>query len=213
MSILSIILTGVGLAMDAFAVSVAKGISLTKVRIKDAIRISIFFGVFQGIMPLIGWGVGRYFADYIKAFDHWIAFILLGVIGGKMIFEAIKERNTEKAEVAATMEVNKKREKEFLTLRRKEELGYKNLIVLAIATSIDALAVGVSFAFLGISIVQSVLIISIITFLLCFFGVIIGEKLGDIFKNYAEIIGGVILILIGLNILLEHTGIIEKMFF
>lgn len=212
MSILSIILTGFGLAMDAFAVSVAKGISLTKVRLKDAIKIALFFGVFQGVMPLIGWGAGRYFADYIKAFDHWVAFILLGVIGGKMIFEALKERNTEKAEVAATMEVNKRKEKEFLSLRRKEELGYKNLTVLAIATSIDALAVGVSFAFLGISIVQSVLIISIITFVLCFFGVIIGEKLGDIFKNYAEIIGGVILILIGLNILLEHTGILEKIF-
>ena len=97
-------------------------------------------------------------------------------------------------------------------MKRKEELSAKNLTVLAIATSIDALAVGVSFAFLGIFIVQTIIIIGIITFVLCFLGVIIGEKLGDIFKNYAEIVGGVILILIGINILLEHTGIIEKLF-
>ena len=163
-------------------------------------------------MPLIGWGAGRYFADYIKAFDHWIAFILLSFIGGKMIFEALKEDDEEKAEVAVSMEVSKNKEREFANMNRKEELSAKNLTVLAIATSIDALAVGVSFAFLGISIVQTIIIIGIITFVLCFLGVIIGEKLGDIFKNYAEIVGGVILILIGINILLEHTGIIEKLF-
>ena len=209
MSILSIVLTGFGLAMDAFAVSVAKGITLTRVKAKDALKVALFFGGFQALMPLIGWGAGRYFADYIKAFDHWIAFILLGFIGGKMI---LKEDDEEKAEVAVSMEVSKNKEREFANMKRKEELSAKNLTVLAIATSIDALAVGVSFAFLGISIVQTIIIIGIITFVLCFLGVIIGEKLGDIFKNYAEIVGGVILILIGINILLEHTGIIEKLF-
>ena len=189
MSILSIVLTGFGLAMDAFAVSVAKGITLTRVKAKDALKVALFFGGFQALMPLIGWGAGRYFADYIKAFDHWIAFVLLSFIG-----------------------VSKNKEREFANMKRKEELSTKNLTVLAIATSIDALAVGVSFAFLGISIVQTIIIIGIITFVLCFLGVIIGEKLGDIFKNYAEIVGGVILILIGINILLEHTGIIEKLF-
>ena len=129
-----------------------------------------------------------------------------------MIFEALKEDDEEKAEVAVSMEVSKNKEREFDNMKRKEELSAKNLTVLAIATSIDALAVGVSFAFLGISIVQTIIIIGIITFILCFLGVIIGEKLGDIFKNYAEIVGGVILILIGINILLEHTGIIEKLF-
>ena len=212
MSILSIVLTGFGLAMDAFAVSVAKGITLTRVKAKDALKVALFFGGFQALMPLIGWGAGRYFADYIKAFDHWIAFILLSFIGGKMIFEALKEDDEEKAEVAVSMEVSKNKEREFANMKRKEELSAKNLTVLDIATSIDALAVGVSFAFLGISIVQTIIIIGIITFVLCFLGVIIGEKLGDIFKNYAEIVGGVILILIGINILLEHTGIIEKLF-
>lgn len=209
MSILSIVLTGFGLAMDAFAVSVAKGITLTRVKAKDALKVALFFGGFQALMPLIGWGAGRYFADYIKALDHWIAFILLSFIGGKMIFEAFKE---EKAEVAVSMEISKNKEREFANIKRKEELSAKNLTVLAIATSIDALAVGVSFAFLGISIVQTIIIIGIITFVLCFLGVIIGEKLGDIFKNYAEIVGGVILIIIGINILLEHTRIIEKLF-
>lgn len=212
MSILSIVLTGFGLAMDAFAVSVAKGITLTKIRVKDVLKIALFFGGFQALMPLIGWGAGRYFADYIKAFDHWIAFILLSLIGGKMLFEAIKEKREEKSEVSVTVDICEEEKSELAQEKYKEELSVKNLTILAIATSIDALAVGVSFAFLGISIVQSVVIIGIITFVLCFLGVIIGEKLGDIFKNYAEIIGGVILILIGINILIEHTGIIEKLF-
>lgn len=211
MSILSIVLTGFGLAMDAFAVSVAKGITLTRIRVKDALKVALFFGGFQAIMPLIGWGAGRYFADYIKAFDHWIAFILLSLIGGKMVFEAIKEKREEKGEVSVTLEAFEDSGLEMVR-SSNDELSTKNLTILAIATSIDALAVGVSFAFLGISIVQSVIIIGVITFVLCFLGVIIGEKLGDIFKNYAEIIGGVILILIGINILLEHTGIIEKLF-
>ncbi|MGG5460634.1 manganese efflux pump MntP family protein [Clostridium sp. B9] len=210
MGFLSIFLTGIGLAMDAFAVSVAKGITLSKIRIKDALKVAFFFGGFQAIMPLIGWGAGIYFADYIKAFDHWIAFILLSFIGGKMLLEAIKERREEGDISIETNEIIKE---ELAIKRDKEELSAKSLTILAIATSIDALAVGVSFAFLGISIFKSIIIIGIITFVLCFIGVLIGEKLGDIFKNYAEIIGGIILILIGLNILLEHTGLIEKFFF
>lgn len=210
MSFLSIFLTGIGLAMDAFAVSVAKGITLSKIRVKDALKVALFFGGFQAIMPLIGWGAGIYFADYIKAFDHWIAFILLSFIGGKMLLEAIKER---KEEYDGRLESNEVIKEELAFKKDKEELSAKNLTILAIATSIDALAVGVSFAFLGISIFKSIIIIGIITFVLCFIGVLIGERLGDIFKNYAEIIGGLILIFIGLNILLEHTRIIEKLFF
>ena len=198
--------------MDAFAVSVAKGITLTRVKAKDALKVALFFGGFQALMPLIGWGAGRYFADYIKAFDHWIAFILLSFIGGKMIFEALKEDDEEKAEVAVSMEVSKNKEREFANMKRKEELSAKNLTVLAIATSIDALAVGVSFAFLNEPIFSIISTIAIVTFILCFLGVLLGKSIGSLFKNYAQIIGGIILILMGFNILNSHTGIIATFF-
>ena len=212
MNFIALIFTAFALSMDAFAVSITKGMTIKNLKKSTALKMALAFGVFQGAMPLLGWALGISFESYIKSIDHWIAFILLSFIGGKMIFEALKEDDEEKAEVAVSMEVSKNKEREFANMKRKEELSAKNLTVLAIATSIDALAVGVSFAFLGISIVQTIIIIGIITFVLCFLGVIIGEKLGDIFKNYAEIVGGVILILIGINILLEHTGIIEKLF-
>lgn len=191
MSFFSIFMTGIGLSMDAFAVSLAKGICLKENELKYSLRVSLFFGGFQALMPLLGWWVGRYFESYIKSFDHWIAFILLAIIGGKMLIEAIKElKSTEDTEIAAECE--------------RDEFSYKKLTILAIATSIDALAVGVSFAFLSVSIIPSITIIGITTFVLSFFAVFLGKKLGEYMQSYAEIIGGVILIGIGIKILIEH---------
>ena len=191
MSFISIFMTGIGLAMDAFAVSLAKGICLKENELKYSLRVSLFFGGFQALMPLLGWWVGRYFESYIKSFDHWIAFILLAIIGGKMLIEAIKElKSTEDTEIAVECE--------------RDEFSYKKLTILAIATSIDALAVGVSFAFLSVSIIPSITIIGITTFVLSFFAVFLGKKLGEYMQSYAEIIGGVILIGIGIKILIEH---------
>ncbi|MEG1409925.1 MAG: manganese efflux pump MntP family protein [Terrisporobacter sp.] len=190
----TIILTGFALAMDAFAVSITKGMTLKDINFYIAAKIAIFFGAFQGIMPFIGWFAGIRFESYITSIDHWIAVFLLSFIGLKMIFEAYEENNNPE-----------------LTVTVDSYLTNKELIVLSIATSIDALAIGVSFAFLRISIVPVCLSIGLITFILCFIGVLIGRSLGSIFKNYAQIIGGVILILIGFNILNEHTNFIYNL--
>lgn len=190
MGITSILLTAFALSMDAFAVSVTKGITLKKINYSVATKIAFFFGLFQGIMPLIGWCLGIKFESYIKTFDHWIALFLLSFIGIKMILDARDDDNDSGSST----------------------LDNKELIVLSIATSIDALAIGVSFAFLNINIVPICLAIGIITFLMCFVGVLIGKKIGSVFKNYAQMMGGLILILIGLNILNEHTGIISSLF-
>lgn len=190
MGILSILLTGFALSMDAFAVSVTKGITLKNINLSVAAKIALFFGVFQGAMPFIGWLFGMNFELYIRSIDHWIAVILLSFLGIKMIIEARKgddDTNTT-------------------------YLNTKELIVLSIATSIDALAVGITFAFLNIDILPVCISIGVITFLLCFIGVLIGKKIGPVFKDYAQIIGGIILILIGLNILNEHTQIISNLF-
>lgn len=200
MSFLSIFMMGIGLSMDAFAVALAKGMNLRKNLTKNAMKIAIFFGVFQGVMPLIGWWAGRYFESYIKSFDHWIAFILLGIIGGKMIYESVKGENEEDIkcdEIKEEVSVD-------TNIEENEELNNKNLIILAIATSIDALAVGVSFAFLSVNIAPAITIIGLITFTLCIIAVLIGKKIGGLLQKYAEIIGGVILILIGTKILIEH---------
>ncbi len=200
MSFLAIFMTGIGLSMDAFAVAIAKGMSLKKNVTKNALKIAAFFGGFQALMPFIGWFAGRYFKDYIEKFDHWISFIILAFIGGKMIYESIKGEDEEKSVNKDVVgEVSVEDEKVY-----KSEVSTKDLIILAIATSIDALAVGVSFAFLNVSIVPAICIIGITTFVLSLIAVFIGRKLGGILQKYAEIIGGVILILIGLNILLEH---------
>lgn len=187
MDLVSLICLAIGLAMDAFAVSVAMGL---KVPIKDkwkiALKAGVFFGVAQGVMPLIGWILGNGFSKYIESVDHWIAFILLAIIGGKMIYEAIHPDEDEDAEV---------------------DTGMKRMFILAIATSIDALAVGISFAFLNVNIISAVLIIGIITFIISAIGVVIGKIFGDLFSGKAEIVGGIILILIGVKILVEHLGI------
>lgn len=201
MNIVSIIFTAIALAMDAFAVSITKGMTLKSLSKGIAIKIALFFGVFQAAMPLIGWILGIGFQDHIKAIDHWVALILLSILGGKMIYEFYKGRKEEKDEVNdAEIEVSTTLESD------KNELSNKELTTLAIATSIDALAVGISFAFLDVNIILSSLIIGVITFIICFIGVIAGKKIGGLFKDYAELIGGIILIIIGINIFNEHTG-------
>lgn len=209
MNIITIVLTAFALAMDAFAVSVTKGMALKNLTKSIAIKIALFFGVFQAAMPLIGWMLGISFQGYIKAIDHWIALILLSILGGKMIYEfyesrkeAATEKEEDEIEVSTTLEGEG---------NNKVELSNKELTTLAIATSIDALAVGISFAFLNVNIVSSSLIIGLITFIVCFIGVIAGKKIGGIFKDYAELIGGIILILIGINIFNEHTGFIMNL--
>ena len=192
MSFISIFLMSFALAMDAFAVSVTKGITLRKINFSTASKIALFFGIFQGIMPLIGWFIGIRFESYIKTVDHWIALLLLGFIGLKMILEAKNDDSLDNIS--------------------PDKLEIKELIVLSIATSIDALAVGVSFAFLNEPIFSIILTIAIVTFILCFLGVLLGKSIGSLFKDYAQIIGGIILILIGFNILNSHTGIIATFF-
>ncbi len=189
---LEIFLIGVGLAMDAFAVSVCKGLAMRKVRKKDVFVIGVFFGGFQALMPFIGWILGTRFEQYIVEFDHWLAFILLSLIGGKMIYEVVKEKDDETGNEKMDM-----------------PLDIKELFILAIATSIDALAVGITFAFLSYPLVQSVAIIGITTFFISVAGVFVGNIFGNKFKKKAGFAGGVILILIGLKILLEHLDIIK----
>ena len=191
MTFTEILLIGIGLSMDAFAVAISKGLSMQKINYKAGLIIALFFGVFQAGMPLIGYFAAIRFERYIIAADHWVAFGLLLFIGGKAIVEAIKEiRSGEKKEEA---------------FRRR----YAELVVLAFATSVDALAVGISFAFLSVQIWKSVSIIGVTTFLISFAGVCIGNRFGAKLKAKAEIAGGVILILIGLKILLEHLGVIH----
>ena len=186
MGMIEIMLVGVGLAMDAAAVSVCKGLSMKKIVWKNAVIIALYFGIFQAVMPLLGYLFGSAFSGLVEAIDHWIAFILLSIIGGKMIKESFEDEGESET--------------------KNDSIDVKTMIVMAIATSIDALAVGITFAFFKINIIKAVLIIGIITFTLSLFGVIIGNKFGDKFHGKAEIVGGVILILIGIKIFLEHSG-------
>jgi len=172
-----------GLAMDAFAVSITSGIAIKSLKINSALKIALFFGLFQAIMPLIGWLAGLSLRDYISAVDHWITFGLLSFIGCKMIYEAVKIQSSKK-------EIN--------------PLNVYVLLVLSVATSIDALAVGVSFAFLKVAIVTPVIIIGTVTFFLSYLGVYIGDRIGHFFENKIEIAGGLLLIGIGIKILFEH---------
>ena len=191
MTFIEILLIGVGLSMDAFAVALSKGLSMRKLNMKAGILIAVFFGFFQAFMPFVGWLVCRNFEKYITRVDHWIVFVLLGFIGIKMIVDAIKEF--------------KKEEKE----EKDGQIRIGELFLLAIATSIDALAVGISFAFLNINIWSSITIIGITTLILSFIGVLIGCKFGARFQTKAQIAGGIILILVGVKILLEHLGVIH----
>ena len=201
MNFIALIFTAFALSMDAFAVSITKGMTIKNLKKSTALKMALAFGVFQGAMPLLGWALGISFESYIKSIDHWIAFILLGFIGFNMIkgfFDDRKEENASELEFIATTDV--------------DDLSNKEIIMLAVATSIDALAVGISFAFLNVSIIPAASIICIITFLVCVVGVFVGNKVDDIFNGYAELVGGIILILIGFNIFNEHTQILSKIF-
>lgn len=188
--IITLFILGIGLAMDAFAVSICKGLSMKKVKWKHATIIGIFFGGFQAFMPFLGWLLGSQFEQYITSFDHWIAFGLLGIIGGKMLYEAIKGEEDEECNCN----------------KNGDKLDIKELFILAIATSIDALAVGITFAFLRYPVGLAVAIIGVTTFVISVAGVYIGNFFGERFKKKAEIAGGIILIGIGVKILLEHLG-------
>lgn len=185
-----LILVAVGLSMDAFAVAVCKGLCMPKINRTYTFLIGLFFGGFQALMPLIGWILGKQFESYITDYDHWIAFVLLALIGGNMVYEAVKNEDDEEA--CPVIRVN-----------------FKELFLLAVATSIDALAVGVTFAFLKANIWISILLIGCITFIISIAGVLIGHKFGIKFKQKAELAGGIILIMIGLKILLEHLGVLN----
>ncbi len=201
MNFIALIFTAFALSMDAFAVSITKGMTIKNLKKSTALKMALAFGVFQGGMPLLGWALGISFESYIKSIDHWIAFILLGFIGFNMIkgfFDDRKEGRESELEFSATAD--------------EHDLSNKEIIMLAVATSIDALAVGISFAFLNVSIIPAASIICIITFLVCVVGVFVGNKVGDIFNGYAELVGGIILILIGFNIFNEHTQILSKIF-
>jgi manganese efflux pump family protein len=204
MDVLSIVLIAIGLSMDAFAVSVTNGIIIKDLKMSHALKVALYFGVFQALMPLAGWLAGSQFKDYIVSIDHWIAFGLLAFIGGKMIREAFIEVEEESGNAEGMCEVAISTQGTAC----ENPLRMGRLLVLAVATSIDALAVGISFAFLRVSIVWSVVIIGLITFVICFGGVFIGNKFGGLLKKKAEVIGGLILIGIGLKILLGHMGII-----
>ena len=190
MGIIELALIAVGLSMDAFAVSVCKGLGMKRLDMGQALVIALFFGGFQALMPLAGWALGSGFQSYIEPVDHWIAFALLAFIGGKMLYDAFREEdgNEPVAGEAARLDL-------------------KEILMLAIATSIDALAVGVSFAFLQVDIVPAISLIGVITFALSLVGVAAGHQFGARFEKPATVVGGVVLILIGLKILLEHFGV------
>ncbi len=186
MGLLELFLIAVGLSMDAFAVSVCKGLSLGKIKVKHMAMAGLWFGGFQGMMPAIGYFFGSFFADFITSVSHWIAFILLLFIGGNMIKESFGK---DEDEMDASMTV-------------------KSMFLLAVATSIDALAVGVSFAFMQVQIVWAVIFIGVITFILSGIGVKVGSIFGMKYKSKAELAGGLVLVVIGTKILLEGLGII-----
>lgn len=192
MGFIELFLIGVGLSMDAFAVAVCKGLAMKKINFKHALVIALFFGGFQALMPFLGWALGRQFEQYITSIDHWIAFGLLCFIGGKMIFDVFHEGKEDEA-----------------CPQEEPKLDIKQLFLMAIATSIDALAVGISFAFLEVSIVPAIIEIGCTTFVLSIVGVVIGNKFGNKYQEKATLTGGVILILIGIKILLEHLGVIS----
>ena len=188
MGFAEVFLIGVGLSMDAFAVAVCKGLCMKRLDARQTVVIALFFGGFQALMPLAGWALGTQFESYITAVDHWIA---LALIGGKMLWEAFHDDGEEEACPAEGF-----------------RLDLKELTMLAVATSIDALAVGITFAFLQVEIVSSVVTIGVTTFALSALGVALGHFFGARFEKPASIAGGVVLILIGCKILLEHLGII-----
>ena len=187
MGFAELLLIAIGLSMDAFAVSICKGLSVKKIGAKHVLTAGLYFGGFQAIMPMLGFLIGFKFERFIVSVDHWVAFVLLALIGGNMIKEALSD------------------DEESLD----GSFSPKTMLPLAVATSIDALVVGISFAFLGVDIVMAASLIGVTTFVISGAGIVVGNVFGAKYKNKAEIAGGVILILIGLKILLEHLGIIS----
>lgn len=187
MGYFELLLTAVSLAMDAFAVSVCNGLAMKRITGKKALVFGLYFGAFQAAMPLLGYLLGSQFAGYIEQFDHWIAFILLAFIGGKMVWEALHP-----AEDCPTQEPS---------------LSPAAMLPLAIATSIDALAMGVTFAVIGVNIVPAITLIGVVTFALSCIGVLLGGRFGMRFQAKAELVGGVVLVIIGSRILLSHLGV------
>lgn len=179
-----LVLVAAALAMDATAVSIGKGLSVQRATIRQALTVALYFGVFQGVMPLVGFVLADQFGNFVTAYDHWIAFVLLTFIGLQMVREALSDDESQDS-----------------------RFDVRAMIPLAVATSIDAMAVGVSFAFLKVDILFSVLIIGIVTAVFSGCGLLLGARLGVRSKSQAEILGGVVLIVIGLKILLEHLGI------
>ncbi|EKK5707750.1 manganese efflux pump [Campylobacter jejuni] len=183
MDFYSLIFLSCALGMDAFAVSLCKGFSVKKLHLKHYLIVGIYFGGFQALMPTIGYFIGITFASFIASIDHWIAFILLSLIGLKMIKESLENENCDS---------------------NANQFGFKTMLALAIATSIDALAVGVSFAFLNVNLLLAIFLIGIITFILCIIALKIGNKFGIYLKNKAELLSGLVLIILGVKILIEH---------
>ena len=186
MDLLTLLTLAVGLAMDAFAVSICKGLAMREKVLKKGIIVGLWFGGFQALMPTIGFFLGTQFKDQITSIDHWIAFVLLGLIGINMVKEALSN-DEEQAD---------------------DSIEVKEMFMLAVATSIDALAVGITFAFLNVHIVSAALMIGVCTFLISFVGVKIGNIFGTKYKSKAELAGGIILILLGFKILFEHLHIL-----
>ncbi|NLD88235.1 MAG: manganese efflux pump [Clostridiales bacterium] len=189
MTIFELFIIAVVLSMDAFDVAVCKGLTLRKPGIKHMAIVGAYFGIFQAGMPLLGYFMGSYFSESIKAYDHWVAFALLVLIGVKMIKERFDKEDTE--------------------CRIEDKLKISDMLTLSLATSIDALAVGVTFAFLEVNILPAVLFIGVVTFILSALGVKIGSVFGAKYKSKAELAGGIILVLLGVKILLEHLGVIS----
>ena len=189
MSLLTLFITAAGLSMDAFAVSICKGLAMKKISVKKAFIVGLWFGGFQALMPLLGYALGSKFKQSVEAIDHWIAFVFLGLIGANMIKEALSKEE-EKAD---------------------DSLSVKTMFLLAVATSIDALAVGITYAFLQVDIIPAVSFIGAVTFTFSAAGVKVGNVFGMKYKAKAEIAGGIILILIGIKILLEHMKLLPPL--
>ena len=191
MGIVELLLIAMGLSMDAFAVSICKGLGMRRVNLRVAFVLALFFGGFQGLMPVIGWALGSQFMHVIAPIDHWIAFGLLALIGGKMLWESVTQTDADEGDG-----------------KDAEKIDLGEYLVLAVATSIDALAVGISFAALSVDITFSAVLIGITTFVLSVAGVFVGNYFGSRYERPAGIAGGIVLILIGLKVLLEHLGIL-----
>lgn len=236
MGLFEIFVIGVGLSMDAFAVAVCKGLGMKRINWKHALIIAAAFGIFQALMPLLGWALGTQFAALIEPIDHWVAFALLVFIGGKMLRDAIKGEDNDSsgdgaledagssgsagagsaacADIGAGTDVGMEPDAGSSAGVRAsadapaEKLDMRELLMLAIATSIDALAVGITLAFLGVGIWGAIAVIGVTTFVLSFVGVAIGNQFGSRFERPATIVGGIVLVLIGCKILLEHLGVL-----